>query len=84
MLQFREEDFDRMQEVQTRVVRTLLPFRENTEAGLIVFALVRCARTLLRCYPEETRKQLTRLCVDFLEGRTAPRDNPESRLLILQ
>lgn len=84
MLTFRQSDVDQMQVVQRQIVTTILPFREHTEAALVVFALLRCARTLLRLYPESRRKELTRVCVDFLEGRTSPRDDPSAGLLIMQ
>lgn len=70
MIQFREIDARLMKQAEQVLVRALMPFRENTEASLIVFALMRCARVLLRLYPEATRKELTRVCVGYLEGKT--------------
>jgi len=73
-LEFRDVDAAQMKRVEQVIVEALAPFRAQTEAALAVFALARCMRTLLRLYPETTRQSLTDVVVDFLDGRTAPRD----------
>lgn len=73
-IEFRQVDADELARIEQALVETLVPFRARSEAALAVFALARCARTLLRLYPEATRKALTDVVVDFLDGRTAPRD----------
>lgn len=78
---YKSEHFEQMKRVQGDVVRVLLPFREKTESALIVFALARIARTLLRLYPDDTRQVLTRAVIAFLEGRTTSPDDPEAGLL---
>lgn len=82
MLSFRQADLDQMKRIEKELVAVLVKYRDNTEGSLPAFALVRCARTLLRLYPKPTEKVLTRVVVDFLEGRPAPRDDPHARLLL--
>lgn len=77
---FRTDDVEQMKRVENEVARTLAPFRGNTEAALAVFALVRCARLLLRLYPAKTQKELIPVLVDYLQGNGSA--EPESRLFL--
>lgn len=81
-LTFTPDDRKQMERIERQVSDTLRPYRQSTEGALVVFALLRIARVLLRLYPEPTQGQLIRLGVDFLEGQHAPRDAPGSSLLL--
>lgn len=81
MITFREEDARRMRAIQEELVRVLAPHAEKTEAALAAFALMRCARALLRKYPKGTQRELVRVCQDYLEGRATPRDGGEPLLV---
>lgn len=73
-LKFDKEQSDRMLFLQAEIEKTLAPYRENTEAGIAVFALVRCAKKLLELYPDATRADLTEVIIYFLLGaKEAPR-----------
>lgn len=85
---FTPENLAQMRKVQGRLVDTLLPFRQHTESALMVFALIRCARALVRLYPKGTRDMLIRLMCDYLQGRRTPADvrdheapDPAARLI---
>lgn len=69
-LSFRDDDAAQMRRVQRAIIQAVLPFKANTEAALVVFALARCARTMLRLYPEKTQKWMRTLLIAFLEGKT--------------
>lgn len=76
-------DAEQMRAVQKALIDAALPFRERTEAALVVFACVRIARTMLRLYNPKTQKQLLPVIIAFLEGKTtAP--GVESDFLHLQ
>lgn len=84
-MQFDQNDFNRMLAIERALVQTLLPFRDGkTESGLAAFALVRCARVLLRRYPPETQKQLLGVITAFLEGKTSPPGEPSELMRWLQ
>lgn len=74
MIKFEQVDLERMLFVQAEIAKTILPYRQNTEASLVIFALVRCAKILLDLYPPETREQLAEVVIYFLRGG---KDNPE-------
>lgn len=57
--------------MQRTIAAALLPHRHNTQAALAVIALVRCARTLIRLYPNETREALTDASRRYLAGEAA-------------
>ena len=81
-LSFGQAELDRMKRIEQELVAVLLKYRDDTEAALPAFALVRCARTMLRLYPKPTQQKLTRVVVDFLEGKSTPRDDRDAGLLI--
>jgi hypothetical protein len=61
-------DVDQMNHIQREVERVLLQYRENTEAAIVVSALMRCARILIRQYPERAQKDLLTVTIAFLRG----------------
>ena len=81
-LSFTNADAEQMKTIERALVATLLPFKGNTEAALVVFALVRCARVMLRLYPEQTKKALLPIMTAYLEGKNQP-PGEESNLLVM-
>lgn len=69
-LEFNAENAARTQFIQDKIARAVLPFRENTEAALVVIALVRCARILLDLYPAKARGELLEVITLYLTGET--------------
>lgn len=69
-LEFNPENAARTQFIQDKIARAVLPFRENTEAALVVIALVRCARILLDLYPAKARGELLEVITLYLTGET--------------
>lgn len=83
-ISFQPEDAARMEHIQKELVRLLLRYRENTEAALAVFALVRSAKTMLGFYPPATQKWLLEVITAFLNGGPAPPGaDDESRILLM-
>jgi hypothetical protein len=84
LLNFDGQEFAQMKRVETAVIQTLLPFRDDgkTEAALVVFALLRCARVMLRLYPEQTQRELLQALVPYLEGKTGPAEDATSGFLL--
>lgn len=62
------EDLDRMRFIKGEIERSVLPYRDNTEAALVIGALLQVAKTLLVLYPHETQKLLLTAMVPFLTG----------------
>jgi len=83
MLNFNNNaDVAQMHELQRIIVNALLPYtngERRAEAGLAVFALVRCARVLLRKYPKVAQEELLDAIVPFLEGKAEPRQRERGR-----
>lgn len=71
-LAFNDENFKQMARVENHVASVLAPYRANTEAALVVLALMRCARILLKLYPLEVKAVLVGLCCDYLQERADP------------
>jgi hypothetical protein len=82
MISFQLQDEQRMKHVEREIARTCHPYRENTEAALVIFALFRCARILLRLYPKETQEELLLVLVPFIRGENAPGASKASRFLL--
>ena len=61
-------DLDRMKHIRGEVERLLLPYRENTEAALVIGALLQICRILLVLYPKATREDLLAGIIPFLKG----------------
>jgi len=66
------EDFARMAFIENEVAKKLMTYRENTEASLVIFALLRCARRLLRLYPLAKQEELLTAIVPFMRGDAVP------------
>lgn len=49
---------DRMKHIDGLVAKAVLPFRANTEAMIVVFALLRVARVLFKLYSPDTQRAL--------------------------
>lgn len=62
-------DFERMMFLKGEIEKAIIPYRDNTEAALAVFALVLSAKTLLQLYPRQTREELQTVIAEFLEGK---------------
>lgn len=77
---FGDAEFEQMKRVEGAVIKALMPFRENTPNGLVLFALIRVARVMLRLSPKKTQKDMLDACVPFLEGKTRPRGEESSIL----
>lgn len=66
---FKLEDFNEMKKVEQAVFGSLTPYRNGrTEGALVVIALLRVARMILRLYPEDTQRTLLPLLIAFLRG----------------
>ncbi len=84
-LEFNAENLERMAHVQTLIERAVLPFRENTEAAIVVFALIRVARFLLNLYPEKVRAELLEIISLYLKDEARVVEAPSSlRRFLLQ
>lgn len=68
MIEFKPEDFARMKNAQGEIVKAIVPYSENTEAALVIFALCRCAKIMLDLYPPAKRAALVEVIVGFLQG----------------
>lgn len=62
-------DTERMHFMQAEIVKAILPYRENTEAAIVVMALIRTARMLARLYPPATGDDLLNACCAYLKGQ---------------
>lgn len=78
MLKFEQVDVEQMVRVQECVTAAVLPYRQNTEAALVIFALVRVARTLLRLYAPDVQTVIREQMVKFLNA-----DRDDSNLLLM-
>jgi len=65
-LEFNAENLERMKHVQREVTKSILPYRENTEAALVVLALVGAVKILLDLYNPQARAELVEVIVAFL------------------
>lgn len=77
-MEYNQDDFNRMHHVENEIARRLIEWRGNTPAELVIFALVRCARRLLRLHPPNKQEEILLLIVPFLRGD----DTPGSKFLI--
>ncbi len=71
---FKPGDEDRMKHIENEIAREVVKYRENTETAIVVFALVRVARALLRKYRNKTTREqlLEDVAIPFLRGHTEP------------
>lgn len=54
-LEMNKENLERMAFLEGEIRKAIVPYRDNTEAAIAVFALVRVAKALLGLYPPATR-----------------------------
>lgn len=81
-MEFGAEELERMKQIENVVAKSIATFRNGrTEAGLIVFALVRVARVVLRMYPPKTQADLIPVLVRFLEDRGDNADAGEGLII---
>ena len=73
-------DAARIDFLQQEIIKAILPYRENTEAILVVGALLRVARTLLRLYKPDLRAGFQQACIAYLQGKTQLGDETETAL----
>jgi len=64
----RQVDVEQMNHIQREIERAVLPYRDNTEAAIVVSALMRVARILIRLYPERAQRDLIAVTVAFLRN----------------
>lgn len=74
-------DREQMNKLQAVVEAAILPYRENTEAVVVVGALMRVARILLRLYKPDLRIGFQSAAVAYLQGKaTIDEDTNQSAL----
>lgn len=79
----RTEDVEHMERVQQDVLTVLRKYQANTEAAILVFALVRLVRSLIGLYPKRsTQVELRHACTTFLQSGPTDRDDPAARLIL--
>lgn len=74
-------DVDRMNFLEAEITKAILPYRENTEAAIVVAALMRCARKLIDRYNPVAKKQLTEVTVAYLERRLVVVDDERPQII---
>lgn len=83
-----QAEIDRIQFLEDTIAKAVIPYRENTEAALVVFAAMRVVRRLIKLYPEATRTDLIEACIAYLvqdeDGDGTPRVVSELGKGILQ
>lgn len=83
LLVFSGEAGARMRVIEKSIEKFIFQFQENTEAAIVIFALTRLLRRLIRVYPKQkTRDELLMAIVPFLEGKDGP-DAEAQRILTL-
>lgn len=81
---YKQEDFDRMRHIEDEVAKRLLEFKDNTEAALVVFALIRIAKRMLALYPDATRAELTEVIVmTLLDAKETTKPKPRKSVFDL-
>lgn len=78
--EWRQEDEDLMKAVQKDLVDVLLKYTARAHPLLIIYAMMRCIRTLLRKTTRAEQRQIVPVLTAFLEGKPAP---PEKSALVL-
>lgn len=76
-------DVEQLKRIEAEIVRAILPFRQTTEAAIVICALVRIARGMLNQYTGNMKLVLRDRTVDFLKERRLPADDPASKILLL-
>jgi hypothetical protein len=71
--EFRTADQEKMGEAQAVIVRALLPMLEvGVHPLILVFALVRATRVILRKTSKDEQAQVVPVLFAYLSGRTSP------------
>lgn len=65
-LEFNAENLEQMQHVQRQITKAILPYRDNTEAALVILALVGAAKILLDLYNPQSRAELAEVITAHL------------------
>lgn len=77
---FKQDDVAKMREAQATIVKAVMPMVERgVHPLLVVFAMARCLRVLLRKTTVEEQKQIRPALYAFIAGATeapTPRANP--------
>jgi len=71
-MDYSAEDFSRLEFIENQIARRLMEWRGNTPAELVIFALCRCARRLLRIHPPAKQEEILSIIVPFMRGDVAP------------
>lgn len=66
------DDFARMKLIERAIIDTILPLVQNINPLLALFALIRCARVMLRKGDSDAQKALLPVLAAYLAGKTAP------------
>lgn len=66
------EDYAKMKLIERAIIDTILPLVQNINPLLALFALVRCARVMLRKGDADAQKALLPVVQAYLAGKTAP------------
>lgn len=70
---FKKVDEEQMNAVGKAIVAACVPFLQNgTNPMLVLLALIRCARVVLRKTSREDQKEILPVLNAYLEGRTQP------------
>ena len=64
-------DFGEMKEIERAMLAVLIPMVQNKNPILAMFALIRCARVMLRKGAPEAQKVLLPVLFAYLEGKNA-------------
>lgn len=78
-----QDQVDQVNFLQREIEKAVLPYRENTEAALVIAALNRVSRILLRLYPEELQQQLILATVAYLKGQDLEEDAARADGIVL-
>lgn len=68
-VKFKQDDLDQVVKIQRELTAVCIKYRGNTEALLVVFALLRVARVLFFRYPTRARTDLVeQVITPFFNG----------------
>lgn len=72
MEKWSDEDFAKMKLIERAIIDTLLPLVQNINPLLAFYALIRCARVMLRKGDAPAQRAILPVVFAYLEGRTRP------------
>jgi gluconate kinase len=73
------EDMQQMNKLQEVIEQAIIPYRDNTEAIVVVGALMRVARILLRLYKPDLRLGFQSAAVAYLQGKATIDEEPDNQ-----